>query len=84
MNTAMTDEDQVSSKWLKMLRQESCATEMKDVIILKYSKNLPICFLGGVIYALILCHKMFGLNCDTIAALIKFLKLICEKGLHCY
>ncbi len=83
MNTAMTNKDQVSSKWLKMLLQESCTTEMKEVIMLKYS-NFPICFHRGVTYAWTLCHKLFGLNCDTVAVLIKFLKLFCEKGLHCY
>ena len=31
INTAMSDEDQVSSKWLKMLLYESCTTEMKEM-----------------------------------------------------
>ncbi len=31
INTAMSNEDQVSSKWLKMLLYESCTTEMKEV-----------------------------------------------------
>ena len=83
INTAMTDEDQVSSIWLKMLLHESCTTEMKDVVMLEYG-NLPVCFRGGVTYAWILCHKLFGLNRDTVAALIKFLKLFREKGLRRY
>jgi hypothetical protein len=30
INTAMSDEDQVSSKWLKMPLYDSCTTEMKE------------------------------------------------------
>ncbi len=46
--------------------------------------NLDICFPGGVTFAWILCNKLFGLNWDTTAALINFLKLFWNKGLHCY
>ncbi len=35
INTAMSDEDQVSSKWLKMLLYKSCTTEMKEVLMLE-------------------------------------------------
>ena len=80
INTVMTNEDQVSSKWLKMLLYESCTTEMKDVVMLEYG-NLPVCFCGGVTFAWILCHELFGLNRHTTAALIKFLKLFRDKGL---
>jgi hypothetical protein len=34
INTTMSDEDQVSSKWLKMLLYKSCTTEMKEVLML--------------------------------------------------
>jgi hypothetical protein len=31
-----------------------------------------------------LCNKLFGLNWDTTAALVNFLKLFWNKGLRCY
>ena len=37
INTAMSDEDQVSSKWLKMLLYKSCTMEMKVVLMLELS-----------------------------------------------
>jgi hypothetical protein len=83
INTAMSDEDQVSSKWLKMILYESCTTEMKEVLMLEYG-NLDVCFHGGVTFAWMLCNKLFGLNQDTTAALVNFLKLFRSKGLHCY
>jgi hypothetical protein len=83
INTALSDEDQVSSKWLKMLLYESCTTEMKEVLMLKYG-NLDVCFHGGVTFAWMLCNKLFGLNRDITAALVNFLKLFQNKGLHCY
>jgi hypothetical protein len=79
----MSDEDQVSSKWLKMLLYESCTMEMKEVLILKY-RNLDVCFRGGVTFAWMLCNKLFGLNWDTTAALVNFLKLFWNKGLRRY
>jgi hypothetical protein len=42
------------------------------------------CFPGGVTFAWMLCNKFFGLNQDTTAALVNFLKLFQNKGLHCY
>ncbi len=83
INTAMSDEDQVSSKWLKMLLYESCTTEMKEVLMLEY-RNLDVCFCGAVTFAWMLCHKLFGLNWDTTTALVNFLKLFWNKGLRCY
>ncbi len=83
INTAMSDEDQVSSKRLKMLLYESCTTEMKEVLMLEYG-NLDVCFCGGVTFAWMLCNKLFGLNQDTTAALVNFLKLFQNKGLRCY
>ncbi len=41
ITTAMLDEDQVSSKWLKMLLYQSCNTEMKEVLMLEYC-NLDV------------------------------------------
>jgi hypothetical protein len=79
----MSDEDQVSSKWLKMLLYESCTTEMKEVLMLEYG-NLDVCFRVGVTFAWMLCNKLFGLNQDTTVALVDFLKLFQNKGLHCY
>ncbi len=46
--------------------------------------NLGDCFCGGVTFAWMLCNKLFGLNRDTTAALVNFLKLFQNKGLHCY
>lgn len=83
VNTAMMDKYQVSSKWLKMLLHESCSTKMKDVVMLKYG-NLPVYFCQGVTFDWILCCKLFGLNRDTTAALIKFLKLFHDKCLWRY
>jgi hypothetical protein len=83
INTALSDEDQVSSKWLKMLLYESCTTEMKEVLMLEYG-NLDVCFRGRVTFAWMLCNKLFGLNWDTIAALGNFLKLFQNKDLSCY
>ncbi len=83
INTAMSDEDQVSSKWLKMLLHESCTMEIKEVLMLEY-RNLDVCFCGGVTFAWMLCNKLFGLNQDTTVALVNFLKLFRNKGLHCY
>jgi hypothetical protein len=83
INTAMSDEDQVSSKWLKMLVYESCTTEMKEVLMLEYG-NLDVCFRGGVTFVWMLCNKVFGLNHDTTAALVNFLKLFWNKDLRCY
>jgi hypothetical protein len=74
LNTAMSDEDQVSSKWLKMLLYKSCTTDMKEVLMLKYG-NLDVCFRGGGTFAWMLCNKLFGSNRDTTAALVNFLKL---------
>jgi hypothetical protein len=79
----MSDEDQVSSKWLKMLLYESYTTEMMEVLMLKY-RNLDVCFRGAVTFAWMLCNKLFGLNWDTTAALVNFLKLFRNKGLRCY
>ncbi len=59
INTAMSDEDQVSSKWLKMLLYKSCTAKMKEVLILKYG-NLDVCFCGGVTFAWMLCNKLLG------------------------
>ncbi len=83
INTAMSDEDQFSSKWLKMLLYESCTTEMKEVLMLEYG-NLDVCFRGGETFAWMLCNKLFGLNWNTTAALVNFLKLFWNKDLHCY
>ena len=83
INSAMSDEDQLSSKWLKMLLYESCTTEMKEVIMLEYN-NLEDGFRGGVTFAYILCRKLFGLNRDTTASLVSFLKLFLNKGLRRY
>jgi hypothetical protein len=82
-NTTMSDEDQVNSKWLKILLNESCTMEMKVVLILEYG-NLDVCFRGGVTFAWMLCNKLFGLNWDTTAALVYFLKLFWNKGFSCY
>jgi hypothetical protein len=79
----MSDEDQVSSKWLKMLLYELCTTKMKEALMLEY-QNLDVCFRGGVIFAWMLCNKLFGLNRDTNAGMVNFLKLFWNKGLHCY
>jgi hypothetical protein len=49
INTAMSAEDQVSSKWLKMLLYKSCTTEMKEVLMLEYG-NLDVCFHGGTVF----------------------------------
>ncbi len=46
--------------------------------------NLDVCFRGGVTFAWMLCNKLFGLNWDTTAALVNFLKLFRNKGLHFY
>ncbi len=46
--------------------------------------NVDVCFPGGVIFAWMLCNKLFGLNKDTTVALVNFLKLFQNKGLHCY
>jgi hypothetical protein len=83
INSAMSDEDQLSSKWLKMLLYESCTTEMKEVIMLEYN-NLEDGFCGGVTFAYILWCKLFGLNRDTTASLASFLKLFYNKGLRRY
>ncbi len=83
INTAMSDEDQVSSKWLEMLLYESCTTKMKEVLMLEYG-NLDVCFCGGVTFAWMLCNKLFGLNWDTTVALVNFSKLFWNKGLRCY
>jgi hypothetical protein len=37
-----------------------------------------------VTFAWMLCNKLFGLNWDTTAALVNFLKLLRNKGLRCY
>jgi hypothetical protein len=58
INTTMSDEDQVSCKWLKMLLYESCTMEMKEVLMLEY-RNLDVCFCGGVTFAWMLCNKLF-------------------------
>jgi hypothetical protein len=75
----MSDEDQVSSKWLNMLLYKSCATEMKEVLMLEYG-NLDICFCGGVTFAWMLCNKLFGLNQDTTEAL-ELLEALLEQRL---
>ncbi len=41
-------------------------------------------FCGRVTFAWMLCNKLFGLNQDTTAALVNFLKLFWNKGLHRY
>jgi hypothetical protein len=82
INTAMLDEDQDSCKWLKLLLYESCTTEMKEVLMLKYG-NFDVCFRGGGTFAWMLCNKLFGLNRDTTAALVNFLNLFWNKGLCC-
>ncbi len=51
--------------------------------MLKYG-NLDVCFHGSVTFAWMLCNKLFGLNRDTTAALVNFLKLFWNKGLCRY
>ncbi len=51
--------------------------------MLKYG-NLDVCFRGAVTFAWMLCNNLFGLNRDTTAALVNFLKLFWNKGLRCY
>ena len=80
INSAMSDEDQLSSKWLKMLLYESCTTEMKEVIMLEYN-NLEDGFRGGVTFAYILCRKLFGLNRDTTASLVSFSQALPQQRL---
>ncbi len=46
--------------------------------------NLEVCFRGGVTFAWMLCNELFGLNRDTTALLVNFLKLFWNKGLRCY
>ncbi len=46
--------------------------------------NLDVCFRGGVTVAWMLYNKLFGLNRDTTAVLVNFLKLFWNKGLRCY
>ncbi len=46
--------------------------------------NLDVCFCGGVTFAWMLCNTLFGMNQDTTAALVNFLKLFWNKGLRCY
>jgi hypothetical protein len=75
--------DQVSSKWLTMLLYKSCTTEMKEVLMLEYG-NLDVCFCGGVTFAWIVRNKLFGLNQNTTAASVNFLKLFWNKGVHRY
>ncbi len=60
INTAMSDADQVSSKWLKMLLYKSCTLEMKEVLMLEYG-NLNVCFRGGVTFAWMLCNKLLSI-----------------------
>jgi hypothetical protein len=59
--------------------------EMKEVLMLEY-RNLDVCFCGAVTFAFawMLCHKLFGLNRVTTAALVNFLKLFWNKGLRPY
>jgi hypothetical protein len=59
INTAMSDEDQVSSKCLKMLLYKSCTTEMKEVLMLEY-RNLDVCIRGGATFAWMLCNSFLG------------------------
>jgi len=83
VNVGMSKDDQTSSKWLKSFLYESCTTEMKEVVMLEY-QDLPACFRGGVTFAWILCHKLFGLNRDVTAALIGFLKHFRTTGIRRY
>jgi hypothetical protein len=46
--------------------------------------NLDVCFCGGVTFVWMLCNKLFGLNRDTTAVLVNFLKLFWNKGLCWY
>ncbi len=46
--------------------------------------NMDVCFCSGVTFAWMLCNKLFGLNRDTTAALVNFLKLFWNKGLCRY
>jgi hypothetical protein len=54
----------------------------EEVLMLEHG-NLDVCFCGGVTFAWMLCDKLFGLNQDTTAALVNFLKLFRNKGLRC-
>ena len=83
VNSTMPEEDRDSSKWLKVLLFESCTTEMREVVMLEYN-IIENCFHGGITFAWILCNKLFGLNRDTVASLVNFLRLFRNKGLRRY
>ena len=56
---------------------------MSEVVMLEYNA-LEKCFHGGITFAWILCNKLFGLNRDTVASLVNFLRLFRNKGLRRY
>jgi hypothetical protein len=80
INTAMSDEDQVSSRWLKMLLYESCTTEMKEVLMLEY-RHLDVCFCGAVTFAWIFCNKLFGFESGHHCSISQLLEALSEQGL---
>lgn len=83
INTAGSDEDQMSNKWLKILLLDSCTTALRDIVMLKYN-DLKLCHRGAVTFAWILCNTLFSLNREMVAALVQFLKSFREKGLRRY
>jgi len=83
INTAGSDEDQMSNKWLKILLLDSCTSALRDIFMLKYN-DLKLCHRGAVTFAWILCNTLFSLNREMVAALVQFLKSFREKGLRRY
>ena len=77
MNKRVEDDHRVSNAWTYQLLFNSCTTDLRDQINLKYD-HLPLLFKGPVTYAWLLFYCLFARSRETISALKRFLKFFCQ------
>ena len=81
INKRANDEDRVSNAWTSQLLYNSCTTDLRDQINLKY-EHLPATFKGAVTYAWLLFYTLFARSRETVSALKKFLEFFALNGLQ--
>jgi hypothetical protein len=73
INKRANNEDCVSNAWASQLLYNSCTTDLRDQINLKY-EHLPANFKGAVTYAWLLFYTLFARSRETVSVLEKFLE----------
>jgi hypothetical protein len=81
INKRCLADDKTSNQWAFQFLYNSCTSDLRDQINLKY-KGLPIVFHGAVAYCWIIFHILFATSRDTTTALLKYLSIWKSKGLR--